>query len=79
MAAAHDSPGLKITVAAFLSLSVILSVALYFLYSAYSSAEARLQFALTQNREMVKAQRLLEAQNADLRLQISKRFESLAK
>ncbi|MGP0066613.1 MAG: coiled-coil domain-containing protein [Isosphaeraceae bacterium] len=43
MAAANESQGLKIAVAAFIALSVILSVASYFLYSAYSSADAKLQ------------------------------------
>src|SRR5262249_9834685 len=42
MAAANESQGLKIAVAAFITLSVILSVVSYFLYSAYSSADARL-------------------------------------
>src|SRR5437773_1437912 len=43
MAAANESQGLKIAVAAFITLSVILSVTSYFLYSAYSSADARFQ------------------------------------
>ncbi len=42
MAAANESQGLKIAVAAFIALSVILSVTSYFLYSAYSSADAQL-------------------------------------
>src|SRR4029450_12619625 len=42
MAAANESQGLKIAVAAFITLSVILSVTSYFLYSAYASADARL-------------------------------------
>jgi hypothetical protein len=41
MAVANESQGLKIAVAAFISLSVILAVACYFLYSAYTMAEAR--------------------------------------
>ena len=45
MAAANESQGLKIAVAAFIALSVILTVSSYFLYSNYSSAEARLQSA----------------------------------
>jgi len=73
------SPRLTSPQHAAISASVILSVALYFLYSAYSSAEARLQFALTENREMIKEQRLLEAQNAELRMQISKRSKSRPK
>ena len=42
MAAANESQGLKIAVAAFIALTVILTVTSYFLYSNYSSAEARL-------------------------------------
>ncbi len=42
MAAANESQGLKIAVAAFIALTVILTVTSYFLYSAYSTAEARL-------------------------------------
>ena len=41
MAAANESQGLKIAVAAFIALTVILTVTSYFLYSAYSSADAR--------------------------------------
>jgi hypothetical protein len=40
MAAANESQGLKIAVAAFVTLSVILAVTSYFLYSAYSKSEA---------------------------------------
>ena len=36
MAAANESQGLKIAVAAFMTLTVILAVTSYFLYSAYS-------------------------------------------
>ena len=42
MAAANESQGLKIAVAAFVTLSVILAVTSYFLYSAYSRSEALL-------------------------------------
>jgi hypothetical protein len=42
MAAANESQGLKIAVAAFVTLSVILAVTSYFLYSAYSKSEAML-------------------------------------
>jgi hypothetical protein len=45
MAAANESQGLKIAVAAFIALTVILTVTSYFLYSAYSSADARLTSA----------------------------------
>jgi hypothetical protein len=52
MAAANESQGLKIAVAAFITLSVILTVTSYFLYSAYSQAELR---AATANDEANKA------------------------
>ncbi len=48
MAGANESQGLKIAVAAFITLSVILAVACYFLYSAYNAAEARRVAAETQ-------------------------------
>ena len=41
MAAANESQGLKIAVAAFITLTVILTVSSYFLYSNGASAEAR--------------------------------------
>jgi hypothetical protein len=43
MAAASESQGLKIAVAAFVTLTVILAVASYFLYTAYSRSEAQLE------------------------------------
>ena len=43
MAAANESQGLKIAVAAFVTLTVILAVTSYFLYSAYSRTEAQLR------------------------------------
>jgi hypothetical protein len=45
MAAANESQGLKIAVAAFISLTVILAVSSYFLYSDLASAQARLEVA----------------------------------
>jgi hypothetical protein len=41
MAAANESQGLKIAVAAFIALTVILTVTCYFLYSAYAAADAQ--------------------------------------
>jgi hypothetical protein len=41
MAAANESQGLKIAVAVFVTLTVILAVATYFSYTAYSQADAR--------------------------------------
>jgi len=43
MAAANESQGLKIAVAAFVTLTVILAVTSYFLYSSYSRTEGLLQ------------------------------------
>jgi len=79
MAAANESQGLKIAVAAFLSLSVVLSVALYFLYAANATAEARLEFALIQNQQLSKAQRLLQRQCDELKMQINKLSDSRPK
>ena len=45
MAAANESQGLKIAVAAFITLTVILTVSSYFLYSNGASAEARREAA----------------------------------
>lgn len=42
MAAGSDSQGLKIAVAAFVTLTVVLAVATYFAYSSYSEASAKL-------------------------------------
>jgi hypothetical protein len=50
MAEDSESQGLKIAVAAFISLTVILAVTAYFLYSSVASAEARLEFALEAQR-----------------------------
>ena len=44
-AANNDSQGLKIAVAAFVSLTVILAVTSYFLYSSYSQTDAKLTAA----------------------------------
>ena len=41
MTESNESQGLKIAVAALISLTVILAVACYFLYSAYTNADAR--------------------------------------
>src|SRR5215831_8048793 len=73
MAAANESQGLKIAVAAFITLSVILSVTSYFLYSAYSSADAR---ATSANEELNKAksgQSTILNQYEDMRTKIGTR------
>jgi hypothetical protein len=79
MAAANESVGLKIAVAAFVTLAVILSVALYFLDAAYSSAEARLEIALTQNKQLSKSQSLPQKQYDELKTQMSKLPDSRTK
>lgn len=43
MAAANDSQGLKIAVAAFVTLTVVLAVATYFAFSSYSEAQAKFE------------------------------------
>ena len=50
MTAENESQGLKIAVAAFITLTVMLAVTAYFLYSSVASAEARLEFALEAQR-----------------------------
>ena len=45
-AAANESQGLKIAVAAFVVLTVALAVTSYFMYSAYSRSEAQLESEL---------------------------------
>lgn len=56
MAAANESQGLKIAVAAFVTLTVILAVTSYFLYSAYSRAEAQLESEREKSTKAQKAQ-----------------------
>jgi hypothetical protein len=55
---ANESRGLKIAVAAFITLAVILMVTAYFLFSAYSAAEARMIAAQYQLRLAEKSQRM---------------------
>ncbi len=76
MTANNESQGLKIAVAAFLTTSVILAVALYFVYSAYTSAEARLDAALTENKQLIKTQSLLQTQYDEVKRQMGKAPES---
>jgi hypothetical protein len=56
MAAANESQGLKIAVAAFVTLTVILAVTSYFLFSAYSKSEAQFEAAQEKLRTAQKAQ-----------------------
>jgi hypothetical protein len=67
MDANDESPGLKIAVAAFLTLSVILAVACYFLYSAYSSANARFESTRDELIRFRSAQNGLQKKYDDLR------------
>ncbi len=55
MAAATESQGLKIAVAAFVTLTVALAVTSYFLYSAYSRSEAQLE---SERDKLTKAQKV---------------------
>jgi hypothetical protein len=70
MAAANESQGLKIAVACFIALSVILTVTSYFLYTAYSSAEAKLQSANDQLADKSKTTNLAVTQFEELRTRI---------
>jgi len=67
MAAANESQGLKIAVVAFIVLTVILTVTSYFLYSAYSAADARLTSANEQVAEKSKASSMAINQYEDVR------------
>ena len=69
--AAAESPGLKIAVAAFLSLSVILAVSCYFLYSAHSASEARLASAQGELTRARLALKTLQKRHDDLRAKVA--------
>ncbi len=69
-AASNESQGLKIAVAAFIALSVILSVASYFLYSAYASADAKLTSNTDQLNQAKKAQSDILTQYEEMRNKI---------
>src|SRR5437764_4453223 len=75
MAAANESQGLKIAVAAFITLSVILAVTSYFLYSAYSSAEGRLELARGDETKAKTAQSQILNQYEDFRTKIGTRAQ----
>lgn len=66
MAASNDSQGLKIAVAIFVSLTVILAVAAYFLYSEYDKASQ--QLAQKTQELSTKSQEATRANNDFLRL-----------
>ena len=75
MAASNESQGLKIAVAVFIALSVILSVTCYFLYSNYSQAEAQLAKATEDLNTAKKGQSILQTQVEELRGRIGVRAE----
>jgi hypothetical protein len=79
MAAPDESTGLKIAVGALVTLSVILSVALFFLYSAYSSAQARLDSALHEIKQLSMSQSLLRTQYDELKKEMSQPADSRPK
>jgi hypothetical protein len=75
MAAANESQGLKIAVASFVTLSVILAVTSYFLYSGYSQAEARLQSESEKLSQESRAKGLAVTQLDDFRKVLGARAE----
>jgi hypothetical protein len=75
MAAPNESQGLKIAVAVFIALSVILAVTSYFLYSNGAQAEARLAKAEEDKSKLQKAQNLQQTQIEELRGRIGVRTE----
>jgi hypothetical protein len=75
MAASNESQGLKIAVAVFIALSVILAVTCYFLYSNYSQESARLAKANEDLNTSKKGQNILQTQVEDLRGKIGVRAE----
>jgi hypothetical protein len=79
MTAANDSAGLKIAVAFFISLSVILTVALYFMYAAYTQADARLQMVQRTNDQSRRALRVLQSQYDELKAQMNKPADAALK
>jgi len=70
MAAANESQGLKIAVAALISLSVILTVTSYFLYSNVSIAEAKLGAERDARRNDKRAAALALSQYDEMRTRI---------
>jgi hypothetical protein len=75
MAAANEAQGLKIAVAAFVSLTVILAVTSYFLYSNYDQASAKLDKANQDLQTAKKAQSDAVNQYEDLRKRIGSKAE----
>ncbi|WP_422930729.1 hypothetical protein [Singulisphaera sp. PoT] len=75
MAAANESQGLKIAVAAFVALTVILAVTAYFLYSNYDQASAQLAKAQDELGKSKRAQDTLLTQYEDLAKKIGARTQ----
>ncbi len=75
MGAANESQGLKIAVAAFISLTVMLAVTSYFLYSNVASAQARLDFALVAERRAKLSANLALSQYDEMRTKVGTRAE----
>ncbi len=75
MAAANESQGLKIAVAAFIALTVILTVTSYFLYQAYSSADAKLQSANEEVNKKNQANSLALTQYQEVRGKVGTKAE----
>jgi len=72
---ANDSQGLKIAVAAFVSLTVILAVTSYFLYSAYAKADAQLADQTKKAGDSQQAANLALTQYEELRKRIGPRVD----
>ena len=75
MAAANESQGLKIAVAAFISLTVILAVTAYFLYANVASAQARLDVARDAERRAKLSANLVLSQYDAMRTKIGTKAE----
>jgi len=75
MAAANESQGLKIAVAAFVSLTVILAVASYFLYSNYDQTYQKLLAESAKTSAAQKAQSDMLTQYDEMKKQIGSRVE----
>src|SRR5262245_2577793 len=75
MATASESQGLKIAVASFIALTVILTVGFYFLYASMSSAEARLASEQEAHNTTKKGQSLALTQYGDMRARLGTKAE----
>jgi len=75
MATANESQGLKIAVASFIALTVILLVTSYFLYANYASADAKGASAAEAESKAKAAQGVVLKQYEDMRLKIGTKAE----